>query len=239
MPALAALRRICPCVDQPLCAISRRRLPGSADLASAARRDLRSEACLGTVEHARLSKERDRVPGEPVLPGRAERQPDDHELVTGFLLASLREVLELEAVRDEHAHRHDLQGMDRIHNSRTVSPSPSGRDAAIPVSCIHGIASTWTQPSLDQREQDGCPTGQVKPRGATSEPVAVAALGGAAHGTFGGLIASSWYSAAILMRLFADRSEESLAASRLLFANTELRGGSQDQLALPNRPAFQ
>jgi acyl dehydratase len=32
------------------------------------------------------------------------------------------------------------------------------------------------------------------------------------HGTFGGLIASGWYSAAILVRLFADSSEQSLAA---------------------------
>jgi acyl dehydratase len=34
---------------------------------------------------------------------------------------------------------------------------------------------------------------------------------GAMHGRFGGFIASGWYFAAILVRLFADSSEQSLA----------------------------
>src|SRR5512132_3247104 len=62
------------------------------------------------------SEDRDRVPGRAGPPRKAERQSDDHEFEPALLVAGLHQVLELEAVRREHPHRHDLQRVDRIEH---------------------------------------------------------------------------------------------------------------------------
>src|SRR5438045_5895477 len=60
------------------------------------------------------SEDRDRVPGRARAARQSQWQSDNEELEAGLLLAGTSEVLELEAVRREHAHRHDLEGVDRI-----------------------------------------------------------------------------------------------------------------------------
>src|SRR5262245_10114181 len=60
------------------------------------------------------SEDRDRVPRRASPSWQAERQPYHHELVATLLFAGCDKLLELQAVRDEHAHRRNLQRMDRI-----------------------------------------------------------------------------------------------------------------------------
>ena len=70
-------------------------------------RDLaRRSACSMLVPPVcRLQKIAIGFQGEPVAPGQAQRQADDHELQAPLLLAGLGQLLELQAVGDAHAHR--------------------------------------------------------------------------------------------------------------------------------------
>src|SRR5215469_15511349 len=61
------------------------------------------------------------VPRRPGAAGQAKRQADDHELEPPFLRACLGEVFELEAVGREHAHRGDLQRVDRVQHALDVA----------------------------------------------------------------------------------------------------------------------
>ena len=104
--------------------------------------------CAGAVivDGNSFLEDRDRVPGRAGPAREAERQPDDHELAAPLRLACRGEVLELEAVGASMPMATIWSGWIGYSIPSTVlgtaSPSPSGRNAAIRRSCIHGIVST-------------------------------------------------------------------------------------------------
>src|SRR5215831_1698365 len=67
------------------------------------------------------SEDGDGVPGRSGAAGQPERQADDHELKTPFLLAGPGQVLQLEAVGGEHAHGRDLERVDRVEHALDVA----------------------------------------------------------------------------------------------------------------------
>ena len=59
--------------------------------------------------------------GEPVAPGRRRGRPATMNSQRPSCRAGLRQLLELQAVRDAHAHRDELQGVDRIGHALDVA----------------------------------------------------------------------------------------------------------------------
>ena len=89
--------------------------------------------------------------GDPVAAREPERQSDHHELVTILLFAGGGEILELEAVGDEHPHRHDLEGMNRVRHAvddawdrLPVAVGKEGRDLPL----VHPRDRVDVQPRL-------------------------------------------------------------------------------------------
>src|SRR5215469_8686076 len=76
----------------------------------------RSITCLLSA-----SEDGDRIPGRSGPAGQPQRQADDHELETPFLRARTGDVLELEAVGDEHAHGGYLKGVNRVEDALDVA----------------------------------------------------------------------------------------------------------------------
>ena len=85
--------------------------------------------------------------GDPVAPGSRSGSPTTRNSQRPSSATGACQLLQLQAVGDAHAHGGQLEGVDRVGHLvstllGTVSPSPSGRNAAIRRSCIQGTVST-------------------------------------------------------------------------------------------------
>src|SRR5215472_14992661 len=97
----------------------------------------RRSICLSLLG-PRRSEHGKRIPWTAGGARQAQRQADDHELPSFLFEAGLMQLLELQAVGDQHAHRRQLQRMDRIrhafHIARhrlAIAVGQKGRDLAL------------------------------------------------------------------------------------------------------------